>query len=255
MSADQPALPPATLEPLAEPQAEPVESVALAEHIARDAHSSTGQHEASTGDPYIRHIERVVSITAALTARDPHAISTAWLHDVIEDTSLQADELLSLGVPQLTVSAVVCLTRMVEIETYDQYINRLARLTESSLAFAVIVKLADLLDHFRPGCPPRLLPRYVRAWNTLATPDVTLPLLLNVSAIASRESKLRSALENLQQYTAIERQADDSARRLIGLSYRGTDRWGPCYDPTYEPMELCEEFEKWLKGECTEALA
>lgn len=134
----------------------------LAERIARQKHA--GQTEESTGDEYIRHIERVVALV------EGEAKAAAWLHDVIEDTDTTAEYLLSAGISDRTVRAVLLLTRIKETETYAAYIERL---NDSGDAVAIRVKIADLKDHLRPNCPPRLRPRYENAWSVLVTEPAT----------------------------------------------------------------------------------
>lgn len=69
----------------------------------------------------------------------------AWLvgllHDVLEDTDLNADDLLASGVPSHVVEAVVVLTKEPD-EPYDRYIERVR---DDELARRV--KLADLQDN------------------------------------------------------------------------------------------------------------
>jgi (p)ppGpp synthase/HD superfamily hydrolase len=133
-----------------------------AETIARLCHA--GQIEESTGDPYIRHVERVVAMV------DWPAKPAAWLHDVLEDCeAVNPESLLAAGISQSTISSVICLTRASYSdrcggETYAHYIDRLKA---SGDAVAIEVKIADLRDHFRPNCPPRLRPRYEAAWAVL----------------------------------------------------------------------------------------
>ena len=67
-------------------------------------------------------------------------------------------------------------------------------------------------------------------------------------------AEARAALQNLAEYQAVEGRNEDG-KPLVGLSYHGSDIWGPCYDPTYEPYELCMEFEKWIKEKVSAALA
>jgi len=129
----------------------------LAENIARRAHAD--QLEESTGDPYILHIERVVGLVETDEQR-----AVAWLHDVIEDSSITAADLLALGVSEPIVEAVVLLTRQAG-ESYADYIQRLAG---SANEIAIAVKLADLRDHLRPNCPGRLRDRYRKALTFIA---------------------------------------------------------------------------------------
>jgi hypothetical protein len=76
-----------------------------------------------------------------LAVEGESAQMTAVLHDVLEDTNLTVDDLLSSGVPRTVIDAVVVLTHRRE-DSYDQYIERVA---ENECAR--IVKLADLADN------------------------------------------------------------------------------------------------------------
>jgi (p)ppGpp synthase/HD superfamily hydrolase len=141
--------------------------VELAESIARRAHH--GQTEEGTGDPYIRHVQRVVAMVDGNEAK-----AVAWLHDVIEDSPVTAGGLLAAGLP--IVSSVTCLTRL--SGSYAEYIERLKASGDS---VAISVKIADLRDHLRPNCPARLRPRYEAAWSVLTSE----PLPANGSNTAS----------------------------------------------------------------------
>lgn len=139
-------------------------SVTAAERIARQAHA--GQTEESTGDDYIRHIERVVAMVDGDDAK-----AVAWLHDVIEDSPLTYGDLLDAGISPRVVDAVEVLTR-VSHQPYEHYIRDLAL---SGDDLALTVKLADLRDHLRPNCPERLRPRYEQALRTLTVDSPAQP--------------------------------------------------------------------------------
>jgi (p)ppGpp synthase/HD superfamily hydrolase len=128
----------------------------LAESIARAAH--VGQTEESTGDPYILHIERVANLVEGENAK-----AVAWLHDLLEDTSVTVADLERRGFSDEIINAVEVLTRK-PTETYADYIEYVAKIGDP---LAIAVKLADLRDHLRPNCPARLRPRYLKAWRTL----------------------------------------------------------------------------------------
>lgn len=125
-------------------------SLEMAEQIARVAHA--GQKDLS-GDDYIAHVERVVALTTGDEAK-----TVAWLHDVVEDTSITLWDLCRAGFSDDVLEAVAALTR--RGEAYHEYINSLF---VCGPALAREVKLADLHDHLRPGCPERLRPRYEAA--------------------------------------------------------------------------------------------
>lgn len=132
-----------------------------AERIARRAHE--GQKDTVTGADYIEHVERVV---ARVQSDDAKAV--AWLHDVLEDTTMPAWGLEVAGISLHVVTAVELLTRHATLP-YGIYIDAIA---ESGNALAIEVKLADLADHLTPHCPERLRPRYEKALLRLSTPPV-----------------------------------------------------------------------------------
>lgn len=133
----------------------PLDLLARAEGIARYAH--LGQTDRfDTSEPYIRHIERVVS-----SLHRPADQVIAWLHDVIEDSEITAHSLAADGFPPYIVSAVTLLTRS-NGQRYDACIQTIL---DSRDPFARRVKIADIRDHLRPETlhrlPHHLLARYV----------------------------------------------------------------------------------------------
>lgn len=132
----------------------------LAERIARIAHR--GQAYGDGGDYVAAHVAKVVANVAATPgAREVHR-AAAWLHDVIEDTNLTAEDLLALGVPEEVVRIVLILTKR-KGEPYFEYIARV-----KLDADAVIVKRADLRANCNESTPARLLERNVIALTELA---------------------------------------------------------------------------------------
>ncbi len=86
--------------------------------------------------PYVLHLFRVMLAVEGLESR-----SAAVLHDVIEDTSVTADDLRAEGIPEHVVEAVEALTHLEE-DPYEAYIESLA-----PNPLARQVKLADLADN------------------------------------------------------------------------------------------------------------
>jgi (p)ppGpp synthase/HD superfamily hydrolase len=129
------------------------DEILKAETIARVAHA--GQKEESTGDDYIRHIERVVALVEGNEAK-----AVAWLHDILEDTPITVDGLRAAGISERVIRAVWLLTRQPG-ETYSE--NYIPTIQQSGDPLAIAVKLADLKDHLRPNCPEQLRPRYENA--------------------------------------------------------------------------------------------
>lgn len=118
------------------------------------------------GHPYINHLIRV---SAKMKNKTDKTI--ALLHDVIEDTSITADDLIKMGYPSEVVDAVCILSRKKD-ETYSDFIDRIAT---SNNVSAIKVKLADLDDNMdlsRISKPQekdlnRVRNRYKPAYNKL----------------------------------------------------------------------------------------
>ena len=121
------------------------ELVATARHLATQHHA--GQVD-QAGQPYIGHIERVADRVSHL---EPEVIAAAWLHDIIEDTTITEADLAAAGIPATVIDAVVLLTKTGG--PLDAYY---ARIRENPLALAV--KLADVADNADPTRLAQLAP-------------------------------------------------------------------------------------------------
>ena len=100
--------------------------------IAASAHA--GQFDKG-GMPYLMHPIRVMSF---LKSNDEELQCIAIMHDVLEDSSVTAEDLLAAGMTQRIVAGVQCLTK-IKGESYDNYKLRVLASTD-----AMQVKLADL---------------------------------------------------------------------------------------------------------------
>lgn len=131
--------------------------------LATSAHD--GQVDKS-GRPYIGHPLRVM---ASVTGE--HERMTAVLHDVIEDTWVTAEDLVSRGCPEVVVDAVVALSHLPE-EPQEDYLRRVA-----ANPLALSVKRADISDNLSPArmarlddaTQERLKAKYARALGLLAS--------------------------------------------------------------------------------------
>jgi (p)ppGpp synthase/HD superfamily hydrolase len=112
-----------------------------AESLARHVHWTQTD---KAGEPYIRHIERVV---ANLKRRWPDAtddeVRAAWLHDVIEDSHWDSDMLRLSGIPAAVVAIVKEVTRSPRLD----YLAWIRDLATNGRISAVRVKLADNEDN------------------------------------------------------------------------------------------------------------
>lgn len=113
-----------------------IEQVALAKGIAFVAHR--GKHDRS-GLPYIDHPGRIAERFDQVT--QPVEAAAAWLHDVLEDTPVSAQELFEAGVVPAVIDVVQLLTRTPDV-TPDEYYARIRR-----DPIARRVKLADIDDN------------------------------------------------------------------------------------------------------------
>lgn len=133
----------------------------LARSIAADAHA--GQADRG-GMPYIGHPARVASMVEGDALK-----AVAWLHDVVEDTALTVDDLLSRGVSPEVAGAVAAMTRT-RGEPYGDYIERVRR-----NPLARQVKIADLRHNMDASRLPevgerdrRRIAKYRKALEALA---------------------------------------------------------------------------------------
>jgi (p)ppGpp synthase/HD superfamily hydrolase len=99
------------------------------------------------GVPYIEHPRRV-----AARLDKPKHIAAAWLHDVIEDCGITAENLAAAGISNEVIGAVVLLTRREDNKGYGYY----EAIRENPIALAV--KLADIADNTDPERTARLEP-------------------------------------------------------------------------------------------------
>ena len=136
------------------------QQIDMARALAIQAHE--GQFRSFSGEPYIRHPQRVAEQLTENTD-----IQAAWLHDVLEDTDTTAQDLLVAGVSDFVVCIVIALTRLPR-ETYAQFIDRILLTPGLVGEAAVRVKIADVRDNLRDlPKESRLWPRYTWALGGL----------------------------------------------------------------------------------------
>ena len=132
------------------------ELVFAAERIARKAHN--GQTRRDWVTPYIQH---PWAVQEKLRHEGPDVQATAWLHDVIEDTDVTAEDLIREGIPQKVVDAVLVLTKP-RGQTYEQYLddvrdNKIARK----------VKVADMLHNLSDSPTRKQILKYAHGLQWL----------------------------------------------------------------------------------------
>jgi (p)ppGpp synthase/HD superfamily hydrolase len=129
---------------------EPTPLVNLAREIATTAHAGQFRRDGTT--PYIVHPEAVASRVKG----DPTAEATAWLHDVLEDSDISAEDLVERGIPAEVVEAVTLLTHPRGI-AYESYLTGIAR-----HPLAKRVKIADMLTNLSDTPTDRQIVKYAK---------------------------------------------------------------------------------------------
>lgn len=124
--------------------------VEIAKAIAEEAHR--GQTRRDGKRPYIVHPEAV----ADRVGHSDECVAAAWLHDVLEDSSLTSDDLRQRGVPDPVIVAVEILTRD-ESMAYEDYLQRVA---ENPIARRV--KVADMLANLSDTPTRRQIRKYAK---------------------------------------------------------------------------------------------
>jgi (p)ppGpp synthase/HD superfamily hydrolase len=101
---------------------------------------------------------------ASRAGTDPVAVAAAWLHDVIEDTGLAAQELLEAGMPPEVVEVVTLLTHP-ESQEYDSYLAAIA-----AHPIAKRVKIADMLTNLSDQPTDKQIVKYAKGLLKLVSP-------------------------------------------------------------------------------------
>ncbi len=116
------------------------ELIRTARAIAERAH---GLQVDKAGRRYVDHPRRVAERLASDGA-PVAAIAAAWLHDVLEDTALTADDLRKEGIPDEVISAVEAVTKHAGQDARSYAAAVLAS------PLGLLVKRADLADNSDP---------------------------------------------------------------------------------------------------------
>ncbi|WP_336489486.1 phosphohydrolase [Methylobacterium nigriterrae] len=152
-----------------------------------DAKAFARLHHVGQGDQAGQPVfDRLARVACAVERRAQHAADTglpvrsdeitqaAWLHDVIEDTSLTANELRTAGFAESVVTMVELLTKPKGQETDEA---RIAKLTASGNLGAILIKPSENEDAVSPD-------RSLDPASTLAARDAATMVRLRKAAAA-----------------------------------------------------------------------
>lgn len=157
--------------------------------IAERAHIGQTRHDGFT--PYAAHPARVaMTVAAVFGCDDPEALAIAWLHDVIEDSTIDYEDLLG-GFGSAVADGVAALSKnpaLPEAARESAYDAGLERADWR----AKLVKLADVTDNMadagdlRPTKRGRLISRAERAIAIAERDDTGRPELIRAAASTRR---------------------------------------------------------------------
>lgn len=114
--------------------------------VARISHA--GQVRKYTGEPYIEHPKRVAEIIESLYPASYEMLAAAWLHDTVEDTAVEIDDIRILF-GDAVADLVGWLTDASKPEDGNRKVRKQIDLEHIAKAPwpAKAVKLADLIDN------------------------------------------------------------------------------------------------------------
>jgi (p)ppGpp synthase/HD superfamily hydrolase len=174
-----------------------MELAELLDAVAFASRAHQGQHRGDGCTPYAAHPVRVALILAtAFGERRPEVLAAALLHDTIEDTGVDRDEVAErIGEPAAAwVAALTKDARLPEDEREAAYEATLARAPVE----VQLIKLADTLDNLHDagsrGAPPleRTLAKALRLVAALA-PGAPAALQAPLDLVRRRIAELGSA--------------------------------------------------------------
>lgn len=117
--------------------------------IALKAHE--GQFRRDRETPYFYHPQAVAEM---LENESEEIRATAWLHDVIEDTAVNADAIRANGMPEIVVRSVITLTK-VDSVPYEAYLSAV-----KACPIASKVKVADMLCNLADSPTSKQVSKY-----------------------------------------------------------------------------------------------
>lgn len=149
--------------------------IKVAEGLAEKFHAGMTD---KYGYAYTEHLSRVADRVDDLsyeiikkTSHIPCYIAVAWLHDIVEDTTMTLEDLKDLLAVHSEEAEAERITKAVEYLTHDKdgtyadYIETIAKAPGEAGEIARVVKIADLLDHIAgpTECPGGLKKRYEKS--------------------------------------------------------------------------------------------
>jgi len=159
-----------------------------AENFAKEQHEHQTRDDNET--PYWKHLEKVVENLRKLGITDDVILCAGWLHDTIEDTDTDYDDIEKFGKETADIVAIVTKdTRMIRKDREIAYCNQLKNGTWQ----AQIVKFADILANLKDleNSSVTESQRKEKAQNKLQYYNaIKIGLMNNISNISNFDSEL-----------------------------------------------------------------
>jgi (p)ppGpp synthase/HD superfamily hydrolase len=130
--------------------------VDTARELAFKAHDGQFRNDGVT--PYFNHVQNVAF---TVVPHSPFNIAAAYLHDVLEDTSVTEKDLRDAGIPEEVIEAVKLLTH----PHGEPYLDYIKRVEPNLIAYAV--KLADIFSNINDSPTERQKAKYEKALKFL----------------------------------------------------------------------------------------
>ena len=130
--------------------------VDTARELAFKAHDGQFRNDGVT--PYFNHVQNVAFTVVPHT---PSNIAAAYLHDVLEDTSVTEQDLRDAGIPEEVIESVKLLTH----PHGEPYLDYIKRVEPNLIAYAV--KLADIFSNLNDSPTERQKAKYEKALKFL----------------------------------------------------------------------------------------
>ncbi len=130
--------------------------IEISKRVASRAHN--GQFRRDGYTPYINH---PAAVAAKLVGESAVVVATAWLHDVLEDTTETPETLRAAGLPDSVIHAVEMLTKT-KGESYEEYL-----LGVHQNWIAKKVKIADIIHNLGYAPTERQMIKYAKGLLTL----------------------------------------------------------------------------------------
>jgi guanosine-3',5'-bis(diphosphate) 3'-pyrophosphohydrolase len=236
------------------PQSPPQERALLVEagRVAEAAHRGQLRH---SGEPYITHPVAVATVVAEL-GLDARSVAAALLHDAVEDTGLDLEDVRAAFGPE--VAAIVDgVTKLDRLQFDSKEAQQAATVRKMLVAMAsdwrvLVIKLADRLHNMRTIA---VMPEWKQRRTAQETLDIYAPLAhrLGIQELKWQLEDLAFATLHPKRYAEIEQmvasrapERDEYVARVLVAVRQRLAASGVVAEVTGRPKHLWSIYEKMV---------